>query len=526
MTKIIELLRRGGNRVAWWALSVPIFLKILGIGMLVTVLFGSVAFYQIRTGMLRTHYQIHGETALSLAMSLAGRVETLMIPPDFSALNVEVNRTMGEFPDVRYIVLQDTEGNIVSHGFTFPKEAPPDLMKNHGDLCASCHSALSPTEIPVDLLETPPQAHLSTGYLRAYTRNEGLILEVNVPVGGGKTGRVRLGVGDKIIAREMGTITRSLAFSLTLCVVVGLSLAVVLAFVLVQPIRNLVLATQRLRVGDFTARAKVFSRDEIGHLAEVFNQMTEGLEMYRQAVAEKEAARQMLIGKIVQAQEEERKHVARELHDQLGQMLSKTLLTIDSSCGGCPERHPRCPEIREDIRAMIDEVRLLAWNVRPSILDDYGLDHALARYIAETAKRVDFTLDYQSVIPPDLVRFPGPEVEVSLYRIAQEAVTNILRHAKATEASVILMYHTQETVLLIEDNGVGFNAGAREQGPLQSLGLMGMRERAALVGGEVTIDSEPGKGTTIRVRIPLKEGPRVWADTGLKSNVNTNSNSG
>jgi len=238
-------------------------------------------------------------------------------------------------------------------------------------------------------------------------------------------------------------------------------------------------------------------------------------------VEEKEAARQKLIGKIVRAQEEERKHVARELHDQLGQMLSKTLLTVDSSCAACESRQTQCPTIRSDIREMIDEVRLLAWKVRPSILDDYGLNRALEQYIGETAKRVGFSLDYQSAIPPDTERFAGPEVEVTLYRIAQEAITNIIRHAKATEASVILMCREHEIVLLVEDNGVGFDM-KREESP-RALGLMGMRERAALVGGELKIASEVGKGTTVRVRIPLKSGYVPGLQTGLENDGDTNS---
>lgn len=511
--------------IAWWALSVPIFIKIIGIGLLMTFLFASVAFWEIRTGISRMQYSIHGENALSLALSLAARIEPMIPDMEDNDIDVEVNRTMGEFPDVRYIVVQSAKGDILSHGFTFPKEAPPDLLVNKGDLCAACHAALSPQEIPVDLLEITPNSALSSGNLRAYTRDQGMIMEVTVPIGNGSAGTVRLGVGDKVIAREMAKITKSLSFSLAACVVVGLSLAITLASVLVQPIRNLVLATHRLRHGDFTARSRVYSGDEIGKLSLVFNQMAKGLEDYRDEVQEKEAARQSLIGKIVQAQEEERKNVARELHDQLGQMLSKTLLTIESSCGRCSNPHSQCPEIKEDIRAMIDEVRTLAWNVRPSILDDYGLDRALAKYIGETAKRVGFAIDYQSALPPGLARFPRPEVEVTLYRIVQEAITNIIRHAKATEVSVVLMCHTGDAVVVVEDNGIGFDVNPEERGIPQSLGLLGMKERAWLMGGEVLIDSERGKGTTIRVIIPLVA-PAMSPKTGFGMHADTNSDSG
>jgi hypothetical protein len=147
-------------------------------------------------------------------------------------------------------------------------------------------------------------------------------------------------------------------------------------------------------------------------------------------------------------------------------------------------------------------------------LDDYGLDRALARLVEETSRRVDFPIDYQCVPAPETRRLPN-HIEVTLYRIAQEGITNIMRHAAATQASVILLMHDHEVSLIIEDNGKGFDLAAAEKGlrggpypgggaPRRpSLGLIGMKERAALVGGEFAVDSQPGKGTTLRVRIPL-----------------------
>lgn len=489
------------QRLRWIILSPPIFVKILGIGLLTGLIFGSIAYYEISNGMLRTHYQIHGEYALSLASSLASTLEPSLYANDTGKMDMEIARAMGEFPDTRYIVVQDKQGAIVSHGLTFPREAPADMLKNGGDLCASCHAALSPTDVPVELLEVDTRAHLSAGRLRSYSRNKGMILEVSMPIGGSNAGTLRLGVSNKIIAREMESIKRSLAFSLGFGMIITLLLAIFLAYVLVRPIRNLLYAAQHLRQGDFSTRATVHTCDEIGQLAESFNQMAKGLETYQQEVKEKEEARQMLLQKIVRAQEEERKHVARELHDQLGQMLSKTLLTLDSTCGKCTLHHPHCPEIRSDLRAMIEEVRQLAWNVRPSILDDYGLNYALERYVKETEKRVDFSITYQGAVPSDAVHVASPEIEVTLYRIAQEAITNIIRHAGPSEASVVLVCRENELLLIIEDNGRGFDV--KGQTSRQTLGLLGMRERALLVDGVLELDSGPTKGTTIRVTIPI-----------------------
>ncbi len=503
LSKLIAAIRGFVTSALWACFSVPIFVKVLGIGLMVTALFGGVAFYQIQVGMYQTHYKVHGETALSVATSLATRLESRVEESDVPSIDAALGQTMSAFPDIRYIVVQDPHGNILSHGFTFPKEAPSDLVKQ-GDLCAACHAALSPTEIPSDLLEVPTRLIDNNKHIKAFARRGGLILEATVPISDKPLGSVRLGVGDKVIVREIASITRSLVWSLALCLAVSLSLALGLAYVLVRPIHSLLQTTNQLRQEDFSARAEVFSSDEIGQLAMAFNKMAEGLETFRREVHEKEEARQSLIGQIVQAQEEERKSVARELHDQLGQSLSNVLLTIESAGNEHPEFRPRCLQLKQEVRAIIDEVRRLAWHARPSILDDYGLDLALARYVEEVGQRVDFPIDYQCVPLRSATRMPD-SVEITLYRIAQEGITNIIRHAEATQASIILLRQDQEVSLILEDNGKGFDVASMERSARKPppLGLVGMKERAALVGGDLMVDSKPGKGTTLRVRIPL-----------------------
>jgi len=494
-------LRSTAGAVLRLLLSLPIFLKFFGISLLITVLFSGVAFYEIRIGMLRTHYQIHGETALSIASALSVRLESLMEAGNTRAIDQEVQETMETFPDIRYILVMDRDNRIVSHGFTFPRQAPPDLMSHQEDLCGACHTSIAPTDVPENLVEVESRLVLPHGRVRAYSRPEGLILEVTAPAGEGRLGSVRLGIGDQIIAREIASITRSLWLSLAFCLVIGLSLAVLLGLVIVRPIRNLVQAANRIRQGDFRARTRVHTGDEIGKLARAFDQMAEELEKSQDAVREKEAARVSLLGQLVQAQEEERKRVARELHDQLGQSLSNALLMIEAHCHDC-HQGTDCQQLKDNIRGMIDDVRRLAWDVRPSILDDYGLDSALARYVKETSRRAGLSIDYQCALPPGFERLPIV-VEVALYRIVQEAITNIIRHARATQVSVVLMAHDRVITLLVEDNGHGFLVPPGGERHGTTLGLMGMGERAALVGGELAVDSQPGVGTTIRVTIPF-----------------------
>jgi signal transduction histidine kinase len=230
--------------------------------------------------------------------------------------------------------------------------------------------------------------------------------------------------------------------------------------------------------------------------------MLDDLGQYRRAVRAKEHIRGLLLEKIVRVQEEERKKVSRELHDQLGPSLSALLLEIQAdppSCGSCE----RGSALTTRIRQLIDEVHQLAWELRPSILDDYGLDSALQRYIDETSKKSSISVDYQHISPPKVERLPG-WIELVLYRIAQEAITNVLRHSGANRASVILMRKRRNIMLLVEDDGCGFSLPVTRNGN-NGLGLIGMKERVDLCGGSWTAVSAEGCGTTIRVSIPLEE---------------------
>lgn len=245
--------------------------------------------------------------------------------------------------------------------------------------------------------------------------------------------------------------------------------------------------------------------DEIGRLATSFHSMSHSLRDYCKVLEEKEKVRLSLLERLVHTQEEERRKISRELHDQLGQSLSALLLDFQRHSPEIGERCEIPPEVAASlerrIRELIDEVHHLAWEMRPSILDDYGLNSALQRYIEEVAKNSQIQVDYQH-LSPNGGRLPN-WVEVTLYRVAQEAITNVIRHSSATRASVVLMEQASEVMLLVEDNGVGFNPPEVQSGSRGGLGLRGMQERVSLCHGKLAIESMPQKGTTIRVKIPL-----------------------
>jgi two-component system sensor histidine kinase UhpB len=208
-----------------------------------------------------------------------------------------------------------------------------------------------------------------------------------------------------------------------------------------------------------------------------------------------------LSASVVEAREEERRRIARELHDELGQRLSA--LKMDLSSLGHDMHRPLYEERSMAMMEMLDEtvasVRRIAADLRPMMLDDLGLNAAIEWLARESARRIglEVTVHLGDVDPPLDCR-----ASTAVYRMVQEALTNVARHAHASDAHIELRQVGHELVLSVQDNGVGFPASAtRKEG---SFGLMGMRERAYLLGGSLEVDNPPGGGGRITVRLPLQ----------------------
>ncbi len=219
-----------------------------------------------------------------------------------------------------------------------------------------------------------------------------------------------------------------------------------------------------------------------------------------------EQHRVKLLHRIVSAQEAERKRIARDIHDQLGQRLTALRLKLASLrdvTEGNENVTARVERLQE-IAALLDsEVSFLASELRPSILDDLGLEEALRAYSGEWSSHFDIKVGFHSngVIGK---RF-GREVETQLYRIAQEALNNVAKHAGVAEVTVLMEQTADFLVLIVEDTGKGFELTTRLKRSDRGLGLVGMRERATLIGAELEVESAPGQGTTIFLRLPNKK---------------------
>jgi PAS domain S-box-containing protein len=218
---------------------------------------------------------------------------------------------------------------------------------------------------------------------------------------------------------------------------------------------------------------------------------------------------QALSHQLMEAQEAERRHIARELHDEIGQALTALQLNLQAlqQFPDVSELPARLEDSMSMIERVLQQVRALSLDLHPSLLDDLGLVTALRWFLNRQMERAGFVVQFAA---DHLETRPLPNIEIACFRIAQEALTNVVRHARARHVSIELQARDRELHLLIHDDGVGFDAFAAREGAAHSasLGLLGMQERALLVGGQLEIESVPGHGTTLRARFPLVENQR------------------
>lgn len=291
--------------------------------------------------------------------------------------------------------------------------------------------------------------------------------------------------------------------------VLSCGLAILLAWGAAQsvrrPIMRLTADAQRLARGELKQPIASAGVDEIGQLAAALEQM-------RKALAQDELLGRLL-RKVIAAQEEERKRLARELHDETSQQLTALGLQLDLIGRTLQEDGPASARLRDTkqlVGRMVDDLHRVIYDLRPSMLDDLGLLPAI-RWYAERLTRRGVAVQFEfPEAPPDL----SPEARTAVFRVVQEALSNVERHARAETVLVGCDVSPRELTIEVEDDGVGFDPEEmrqpRESG--QGLGLLGMRERLALLGGTCVVESQPGKGTRVVIRLPLGAKTLVGAE--------------
>jgi len=292
-------------------------------------------------------------------------------------------------------------------------------------------------------------------------------------------------------------------------IVVVIVLALLLSRVLTRPILALKQGADEIGRGKLDYKLNVTSQDELGDLANSFNKMSADLKTYieelkstaAENIAKERTIRENLrlyMQQVSQAQEDERKRIARELHDDTVQALVVISRQLDDLASGTSDIS--ADDIREEVRKVTRDIRQFSHQLRPSILDDLGLIPALKWLATQLDKNYGITV--KTKVTGEQRPLPA-ESELMLFRIVQEALTNVRKHSRATEVTVTIDFSGETVTVVIEDNGRGFNVpdSVEDLTKRGKLGLVGIQERAQLLGGTVTIESRRGKGTRLTIAI-------------------------
>ncbi|MCA0454859.1 MAG: HAMP domain-containing protein [Chloroflexi bacterium] len=458
--------------------AVNIRVKILGIVLAMVFLLGLTVTIQVRQLLAQSMYVQLEEQAVSITRDLAARATDPILINNLYALQQLMLGAKTTHNAVRYAFVIDSDGYVLAH--TFGDGFPENLIEANTVL---------------------PDAYEHTVLLQT---DEGRIWDIAVPIFDGRVGTARVGVSDAQVVQTINAITGQLLLTTVLVSAIGITAAVLLTWVLTRPILALVQATKAVEKGDFSQRVPRWADDEVGELSKAFNAMTEALAKSDAERAERDQLRAQYVSGFISAQEDERKRIARELHDSTSQSLTSLMIGLRALSDTCsqPEIRSRAEELRAVAGSTLDDVHTLALQLRPSVLDDVGLPEAIKRHVADCQKRHSLNIDL-AITGLEGCRLP-PAVETALYRITQEALTNIIRHAGAETASIFIERSDDKVLAIIDDDGRGFDPEfvERQDG---HLGLYGIRERAELLSGHLVIESEPGTGTSLYVEIPLVE---------------------
>ena len=287
-------------------------------------------------------------------------------------------------------------------------------------------------------------------------------------------------------------VTISAPIKLEQVLIIGFGLALTLAanaLLLRRAVHPLEHLAERMGTVDLLRpgqRLQVRRDDEIGRVVSSFNRMLDRLESERN-----QSARRVLA-----AQEAERIGIARDLHDEVGQVLTGVLLHLDALAEAAPDHRSELDEAKQAVRGALDEVRRISRELRPEMLEQLGLVSALTELSTSFGRTTGVQVERQFDTPlPTL----ATDVELALYRVAQESLTNVARHAHASRVTIGLEHGPGRVVLRIVDDGDGFLKTPEENG-----GLRSMRERAVLVGGALAIKSAAGGGVDVRLEVPAE----------------------
>ena len=364
--------------------------------------------------------------------------------------------------------------------------------------------------VPADLISLNSS---SDKLVRSFNTKNGLIYDLNYPLLGGGFGTIHIGYSPMlIIDRINGLVLKFLLFGF-IVIIVSLLFFLFLTQSIVDNINKLIHLAKRVSVGDFDSRVNIKSKDELENLAQSLNSMANDLKMHkierlkmeeRLKKEEEEEKRRELLRREISSLEKERKRISMEIHDGVMQTLASGQINLFHviSNKDIPENLRERLRISYSIfKDATNDLRNLTVNLRPRMLEEVGLKRSvetlLERAQQNSSLDIEFTYDVNSKL--------HDYIELSLFRIVQEAINNVIKHANASLISVTIKEIDDKIELVIEDNGTGFEINYKDKKYINSYGLIDMKERAESLGGSLNIERKGEGGTKIYANIPFKK---------------------
>lgn len=410
--------------------------------------------------------------------NLAAQLALLSSEPiqmaDLYALHELVHLAMVSDKEIRYVLVVDPAGKLMVH--TFSQGIPKKLLSAHS--------------IPGQKSDDHHVTILAT--------DEGVIHDILFPIEQGALGYIRIGMNETVIHDVLHTKIYQLMFTTLIIGAIILLLVLKLAQLLAKPLERLTNISENIAAGRIPPEIPVLSpaKDEIGILTTAINHVAASLK-------KSEMERQNLLNRLITVQEDERKEISRELHDETGQALTYLILSLRALANQTSDTGRRSVilAVREEAVSILHKLRNLAVELSPPALEELGLVAAMQRYIDDYNGRYDIQAEFEYDLPGAMIE---KQTSLALYRILQESLTNIIKHAHARRVSVILRNQGETIELLIKDNGVGISRNALTNARSENrLGLYGMQERAEILGGKLVITAEmPEWASVIKVAVP------------------------
>jgi len=457
-------------------LSVPLHFKILGLALGLIALFGTLTIVRIQQEVQKNIAFILQEEGRFIASELSYQTRDFLLINDLFGLTNILKNTVLNRPNLRYAFVLDSNSNVLAH--TFGTGFPVSLLDVHGQM---------------QIGNVPETSRLVT--------NEGIVWDTRAPVFPDGNKVIRVGVKEEDMRNKLSLLINALVRNTIFITVVGILLSLFLTWLITRPVKQLLHATRSVRKYDYSVSLATVSRDEVGRLIEGFNAMVAGLKKAEQARVEKEHLQRDFLQQLIAGQENERKRIARELHDQTGQALASFMveLKVLEQAKSVRDVAGGIKRLKNAITEEMDSIHNLAVELRPSVLDDLGLIPAINMYVKDFQDR--HRIGTRLTIIGFTDKRAEPCIETCVYRIIQEALTNSAKHAEATEVNILIEWRDEKIRGVIEDNGRGFEIDNVDT--IGRMGIYGMQERAQLLNGFCSIDSDLGAGTMIQFKVPV-----------------------